>query len=307
MPPTNQPPNFQTIIRPGDQSLRDANGKITQFGTFQITSDRAQLQAETGVIMGVYGDGGNGKTTFACSLADRTLNPEGYDLPVGVLDSMAGIKSVANLVGPDLQRIPIRSVADLEQFVRVARANPRQTFPWKTLVMDNVSDLVPKALRDQGFHNQSVPGGGMTSSQPDFNAMTTRIYSVLSDLCDLAPDYGVNIILLFWELTEKSEAGNITGYKADLTPTLARKVKGMLDYIGYLTVLNNPPHWTRKLDLSPNPELDAKTHTVRGEPASRIPFELYNPTLPAIFDTIKRGVPFPSDKFQRPKNPLTQK
>ncbi len=305
MPPNTQTAAAPTIIRPGDQRVVDANGKITAFGTFLVESDRASIQEDLGAIIGIYGKGGNGKTTLACSIADRKLNPGGHDLPMGVLDSEAGIKSVAHLVGPDLQRIPIPTFGRLEEFVATWKATPKNTFPWRTLLLDNVSSYIQKVLRDQGFHGQSVPGGGRTSSEPDYNAMTTRITVCLQDLKDLSLSYGVNLILMLWEYTEKTEAGLIIGHRADVTPKLGIRIQGMLDFIGYLTVVNDPPRWTRKLDFSPNPELDSKVRSIQGEPASKIPLELYNPNMVDILNTIKRGVPFPTDKYRKPINTVT--
>lgn len=307
MPPNEQlnAAAGQTILKPGDQRVVDAAGKITKFGRFAVISDRAQVLEELGAIIGIYGKGGNGKTTLVCTLADRNLNPEGYDLPMGVIDAEAGIKSVAHLVGPDLQRIPVKSFTDVEDFVATARANGKTNFPWRTLLWDNLSDMIQKALAEQGFHNTTVIGGGKTSSQPDYNAMTTRVTLAVQSIRDLALDYGVNMIFLLWESTERTEAGVITGHRADITPKLGIRIQGILDYIGYLTVLNNPPHWTRKLDFSPNPELDSKSRFPKDDPALAIPFELYNPNFVDILNTVKRRMPFPKDKYKKPVNTVT--
>jgi hypothetical protein len=202
--------------------------------------------------------------------------------------------------------LEIRSVGDLERWIAYSWAQPPELFPWKSVYLDNGSDLVTKALKDQGFHNK-VNESGATSSQPDFNAMTTRVTIVLQDLRDLAYAYGFNVFISFWDSVEKTPDGAITGYKADLTPKLGTRVQGILDYIGYMTVLpvqvvvNGKALWVRKLDFSPNPQLDSKWRVTPNR-WDDIPFELYNPTLPAILNTIKRGDPFPKAQFARPKS-----
>lgn len=310
MPP-NQTPNSQSrtsaIIMPGDKRiLTPGTDVLAKFGTFPVVTSSDNILEDLGVIIGVYAHGGVGKTTFFCSLADPKLNPDGLFLPMCVLDSEAGIKSVAHLVAPSrLERIHVTSIAQIEEFVDTWAASPKGMFPWQSLLFDNLSDWVQKALAEQGFHNASVPGGGPTSSQPDFNAMTTRLTVILQKIRDLALDYNVNCFFNLWEQTEKTEGGAVIGHRADLTPKLAARVIGILDYIGYMTVLNNPPHWTRKLDFSPNPELDSKTRRRPDGVASKIPFEIYNPNVVDMLKTIKGGTEFPAERYKKPLNPIT--
>lgn len=304
MPPIGQATN-NTILVPGKQWEKDENGKILKFGGLEVIDDAKVIMEEWGVVMGLYAAGGKGKTTFACSLADRKLNPDGNDLPMGILDAEAGIKSVAHLLGPDLQEIPCNTVTKLEAFVAAAKVTPKNQFPWKTLALDNLSFIVEQALEEQGFHNQTVAGGGRTSSQPDYNAMTTRMTVVLRDLRDLSSSHGCNIIFFLWEQVEKTESGTVIGHRADISPKLGSRVRGMLDFIGYMTVLNDPPHWSRKLDFSPNPDLDSKMRRRPNEASQQIPYELYNANLVDILNTIKRGVPFPAQKFAKRVNSVT--
>jgi hypothetical protein len=314
------PPNSQVsattagraILTPGDR-VKYLDDLPVSFGDFALDNDPTKTLERLGVVIGIYAAGGTGKTTFFCSICDRKLNPERHDLPMLCLDAEAGIKSVAHYLGKDLQRLTLHSFADLERWVALARAQPKHLFPWHSVYLDNLSDLVGKALEEQGFHNRA-PDGSLsgTSSQPDFNAMTTRVVLCLHDLRDLAEDYGFNLFISLWDQTEKDEKGNILGWRADLTPRLSTKVQGTLDYIGYMTVLpsqiviNGKAEWVRKLDFSPNPMLDSKWR-VTPEHRDEIPFELYQPTLPAILDTIKRGVPFPRERFRKPVSATTHK
>lgn len=298
----------RTILRPGDQLARNEAGEITGFGSFKINSTAASILETTGVTIGVYAAGGTGKTTFFCSICDRNLNPDGFDLPMLLIDAMAGIKSVAHFIGPDLQQLPIHSFADVEAWIATARAHPSNAFPWRSVYIDNLTDLMHKALAEQGFHNTAgVAGGGRTSSQPDFNAMTTRITVALQDLRDLSIDYNFNLFISLWDSIEKNPDGAIIGRKAALTPQLSTRVQGILDYIGYLTVLPSPVTingkltWVRRLDFSPNPEQDTKWR-VTPDRADEVPFTLYNPTLPAILNTVKRRQPFPKQQFLMPKS-----
>ena len=107
MPPTGQATN-NTILVPGKQWEKDENGKILKFGGLDVIDNAKTIMEEWGTVLGLYAAGGKGKTSFACTLADRKLNPDGHDLPMGILDAEAGIKSVAHLIGPDLQEIPCR-------------------------------------------------------------------------------------------------------------------------------------------------------------------------------------------------------
>lgn len=308
MPPTNQTTG-RAILRPGDQLQRDESGQITGFGKFKVYSDPSTILETSGVTIGIYAAGGTGKTTFFCSICDPRLNPDGHDLPMLLIDAMGGIKSVAHLIGPNLQQLPVHSFSDVEEWISTARAHPSGSFPWKSICIDNLTDLMHKALAEQGFHNPGLQGssGFKTSSQPDFNAMTTRITVALQDLRDLSIDYGFNLFISLWDSIEKTPEGTIIGYKAALTPQLSTRVQGILDYIGYLTVLPSPVmiggklSWVRKMDFSPNPNQDTKWR-VTPDRADEVPFTLYQPTLPAILDTVKRRKPFPKSQFTMPKS-----
>jgi len=308
MPPFGQDNNgassaTRSILTPADRVVRADNGAITSFGSFEVQSDPTDILEGLGILFGVYGDGGNGKTTFICSLADRKVNPDGLGLPMVVLDAEAGIKSVAHLVGDDLQRTRVKSFSDVERFVDTWEAQPRQHFPWKSVYLDNLSDMVQKALEEQGFHNKANTGPGMTSSQPDYNAMTVRVTVCLQKIRDLALDYNVNVFFSLWEYTEKTESGQIIGYKADLPPRLSNRVRGILDYVGYLAIVDNPPHFDRKLTFLPmdanHRDLDAKVRIRRDEVAGQIPLEIYNPSMPDLLATLKGGKPFPVDRYRR--------
>lgn len=310
MPPNSIPGSGasvqeRVILQPANRVTLNEGGLPSTFGRFVISSSKEQLAASIGVVIGVYASGGTGKTTFFCSIADRKLNPEGHDLPMLLLDAEAGIKSVLHLVGPDLQTTTIKSFYDVEQWIELVEAQPKALFPWRSVYLDNLSDLIQKALAEQGYHNKANSGPGVTSSQPDYAAMTTRVTLALQKLRDLAIDYGFNLFVSLWESVEKNSSGDILGYHADVTPKLAIRIQGILDYIGYMTVLKTPVvvngklTWIRKLDFSPNPELDAKWR-VTPDKADEIPLELYQPTLPAILDTIKRGKPFNKAKFVKP-------
>ena len=301
MPPTGQ--QARQLLAPGDKRVLDANGVLTGFGKFTVHNDAQYAQANTGVIMGIYGKGGNGKTTLICSIADPKLNPDMHDLPMAVLDSEAGIKSVTHLLAPGyLDLIPIPSISAVEDFIDLWSASPKNQFPWRSILFDNLSDWVQKALKEQGFHGKD----SVVSSQPDYNAMTTRLTVILQNIRDLATEYNVNCFFNLWEMTEKSDGGLIIGRRADLTPKLAIRVMGILDYVGYLSVVNNPPHYTRKLDFSPNPEQDTKTRRRPDEASKDIPLELYShdarsSLMVDLLNTIKRGVTFNrSNYIKRP-------
>lgn len=317
MPPENAKlaQEIRSILSPGDRVVRNAAGEITDFGKFKVSSTPEKIQQ--GVVIGVYASGGTGKTTFFCSIADRKLNPEGHDLPMLMLDAEGGVKSVIHLIGSDLHHLPIHSFYEIEEWIEVARAQPKANFPWRSVYLDNLSDMIQKALFEQGLHGKPNAGPGMTSSQPDYGAMTTRVTLALQNLRDLALDYNFNLFISLWEAVEKTSGGDIIGYRADITPKLAIRVQGILDYIGYLSVLKTQAVikgidgvsravWVRKLDFSPNPELDSKWR-VTPDKAEQIPLELYNPLLPPILDTIKRGVPFPTNQFKKVVSPTTQK
>jgi hypothetical protein len=90
-----------------------------------------------------------------------------------------------------------------------------------------------------------------------------------------------------------------------LTDKLSARIPGIPNNVGYITVLNNPPLYTRKLSFAVTPLNDAKLRRATGDDASDIPLEIYygldaNPIVDML-RTIYEGVPFPSARYVRPK------
>jgi len=277
--------------------VRDANGKLTSFGGLSVVSTLQEALDRSGICIGIYGRPGVGKTTLAAQLADPKLNPSLDYLPMLLLDAEAGVHSVAHLLGDNFQQIPITTFKEFELFCESLANSSPQDFPWKTVYVDNVSDLLAKGLAETGYHGFA----GEISSQPDYGIVTTQMTDCIRKLRDASQTHGINVILSLWEKQDFTEGGQtLLQIRADLPPKLGRNIHGILNYIGYLSIERTPQGWARRLSFSVNPLYNAKWRARPMSSDNTIPEELWNPNLVDIFNTIKKGAAFPATKYAKP-------
>lgn len=275
MPPTDQP----KILRPGAKLVeKDADGNITSFGGIRVRD--VKEAATRGVCLGIYGPAGAGKTTLCCT-AVRNLE---LGAPGIVLDAEGGARSVADEMG--LEWGELITFDDAENFVQAALAVGENNFKWRSVILDNLSELAEMCRREVTK--------GDTTTQPEYNQVTTRVKNLVRDYRNLSRLFGVNVFIVMWDTPEKNEAGATIARRVNFTPKLASQLPGVVDLIGYLEVIDNPPHFSRNLHLEATPRLDSKWRVAPSEVANTMPRQIVNPTMDEILDTLIGGKPFPA-------------
>lgn len=252
----------------------------------------ANKQSEWGMCIAVYGAAGVGKTTFAADIADSPLGG-----PAVILDAEGGARSVAHKDNVDI--IDITSWQQVQAFTQEFLRTPNP--PWRSVIWDNMSELSSKCLT-------SV----MQQDQPqiqDYGKATTSMLAFTRVWRDAARSKGTNVVFIAWDFPEKDEGTGNVKYGIGFTPSLARQFPGIVDIIGYLSVANNPPLYTRVLNFAPSPRTVAKFRRSQTEVAQQIPYEIFygmnEHPIVDLLATLKGGTPWPSDRYKAPARPTS--
>jgi hypothetical protein len=156
---------------------------------------------------------------------------------------------------------------------------------------------------------QAVVLRSLTAEAPQiqhYMQATVAMLALTRTMRDIARKQNINTILIAWDAPEKDESTGVVKRDVGFTPSLARQFPGIVDIVGYLTVVNDPPRYTRKLSFAPSPTTAAKFRRSRNERASQIPYELFynlddsNPMVD-LLATMRGGVAFPKDKYLPPR------
>lgn len=282
MPPAGQP----TVLRPGAKPLiRDEQGKLVEFGGIKVYD--VKEAAARGVCLTIYGPAGAGKTTLAATAA---RNKE-FGYPAAILDFEGGSRSIAEEEG--VQWLPCTGFDNLVNFYQAAIHTGPENFPWRTVIVDNLSEIAEVRRRELTV--------GDTTETREWNMLTKDMKDVIRDYRDLSRLFNINVFLIAWDLAERNEQGGIIGKRVNFSPKLASQVPGVVDLIGYLEVHNDAPHFSRILHLEANPRLDSKWRVSPNEVAAKMPRQIVNPTMDTILATLRGGVPFPAERYQLPK------
>lgn len=276
-------------VVPWEEQLATIIGSTQGTGLKLYQSDE---QPASGKCIAIYGRPGAGKTDLVAGLADCP-----YATPILYLNIEGGawVFSHRN----DIQIIQITQWADFSTLL--IRFNGARALPFKTCIVDNVSEL--QAINVMSIINQRGTQGinGGMPSQNNWGASTAQMLNSLRLCHDMSERFGVNFIFTVWEDARKDSVTNqVLKSGIGVTPALARSLPGIVDIVGHLTVQNDPPKYTRVLNFAANPHSDAKFRRNRTEVANSIPLTIaYQDQQPLvdIFNTLFGGKPWPKEKY----------
>lgn len=245
-----------------------------------------------GVKIGVYGPGGAGKTT----LLGTALDSE-YGKPMLYLNARGNPHVIASR-GEDCVVVDIPKFSTIEAIRKDIVADlAADRFPFKSIALDNVSDMISMDLRDRY--------GAMANVEwTQHSATTADGLNLIRNFCDIADNWGINVFFVFWDVYEDRE---IRGQKVNrselaLNKALQGQIPGILNWLGRLYIMDDEPRFTRCLDFRPVEKQQVSKWQVDpdDERYKGILMEIYNPHLGDILDSIKGGKPYPVDLHLRP-------
>lgn len=270
-----------------------ANGIVAaarrRYGGYDV---RPVNEIKAGVKLGIYGPGGAGKTTLVGTACDSPLGR-----PMLYLNARGNPHVIASRRA-EVDVVDVVKFKDVESIRRdIIKDLTHGEFPYNSIALDNVSDMVSQDLRDRY--------GEMTNVQwTDHSATTADILNVVRNFSDIADNFGVNVFFVMWEAPEDRE---IRGQKVNrselaMNKALQTQLPGIINWLGRLYVMDDEPRFTRCLDFRPIEKQQVSKYQIDpyDDIQKAIQMEIYDPHLGEIIDALKGGVPFPADTHKRP-------
>lgn len=246
---------------------------------------------DRGLALGIYGPGGIGKTTLAATITDSVLGSPGL-----LLDAR-GNPHVISSYASKIDILPISKFSDLERIRQDILKD--KDFPYKSLILDNVSEMWSINLRDRY-------GAAAQIAWQMHSGSTSDVLQLVRNYIDLTTGpFKLNVIFIF---QKTPEARNIRGQdvpsrsEVAFNKALQSHVPTLVNFLGRLYQTEDDPPYTRLLDFRPVEAVhQAKLQVDRkDELAKTVPMEMYNPSLAPLLDTIRGRKPFPVDRHTAP-------
>ena len=204
---------------------------------------KAGDKLERGISFIIYGDPGVGKTTMATTFPSRenTL----------IISSEAGDGPLLGTGVSVYQLDRSRRLGDLEGLYKHLRTG---THEWKYIVLDNISEMETWMLRD------IVRDHGKTEPYiQEYKSNSWKMDEYLTLFRDLIYQ-GITIVFNAWEMPmEYKSVEGVVESKTfpKLSKNLARKVSGLVDVVGHMTV--NEKSQKRWLRVAPSDQYVSKS------------------------------------------------
>jgi len=251
-------------------------------------------EVKAGVKIGIYGPGGSGKTTLVGTACDSE-----YGGPMLYLNAR-GNPQVIKSRKSQVVVVEIAKFSEVESVRKdIIKSLQANDFPFKSIAIDNVSDVHAQDLRDRY--------GPMTEVQWEkHSASTADILSMTRNFSDIADIWGINTFFVLWETPEKREirGRTVTRSEVALPGALQAQLPGIINWLGRLYIMDDAPRYTRCLDFRPIETQQVSKYQVDPDDSSYegIDMEIYDPHLGHILDSIKGGLPYPVQLHQKPVN-----
>lgn len=236
-----------------------------------------------GTCMAIYGPGGVGKTTLVGRAAGKP-----HIGKLLVLDAEGGSRVISHL-----PNIEVMAIDKWDQILAAGNALYEEEHDFGSVMLDNMSEYGSLAM------NKIIKPGNIPEIQ-HWGKMTAEMLAVTRSFRDLTRLRGINVFYIAWDTSEIDEETKVRKRRVNFNPALQDRFPGIVDIVGYLSCLDNPPTYTRVLNFSENPRLDSKFRRNEGEAAMQIPKLIANPDLATIVATLKGGEPFDASKHALP-------
>lgn len=254
-----------------------------------VTRPIEQL-AKQGVFVMIYGAPGNGKTTNLGKVVESK-----WGTPAYLADIESGAESIRHMKGielpPEGEEIDTwdRLIALINWFEQA----PQSEIMHKSLILDNMSESLSLYL------DKFVPAGAPQIQH--WGEYYREVLKMTRQLRDISRNKKVNILMAAWENPRENDAGRVYKHDIDFNPALARKFPGLIDMVGYLTVIDGIK---RELSFQAHPRTAAKfrrstAYSNINEIPDILKFDLRDSPIADLISTLQGGEKFPTKYAER--------
>lgn len=246
---------------------------------------------ERGLILGIYGEPGIGKTTLAATITDSE-----FGRPALYIDAR-GNPHVVNSYADRIDVVTIEKFAQLEA-IRQSLLKDK-TLDYKTIIIDTLTEAWSIDLRD-------LYGPTADVDWQKHSASTADVLQLVRNYVDLSTSGPkVNVVFVMQETVEERTINNqkITRSEIHFNKKLQEYLPSLVNFLGRLYIYEQNAPFRRVLDFTPAPTLhQSKIQRDPNDPAARdIPYQVYNPSLAPIVDAIRGHVAWPVAAHERPR------
>jgi hypothetical protein len=269
----------------------NANRVIKSYGGIEISPVSSP---DRGLVLGIYGPGGSGKTTLAATVTDAA---DELGSPALLLNARGNPHVITSYAS----KIDIANITKFDQVEKIRTDLLRdKDLPYKSIIHDNVTEMWSMDLRDRYGPMTNVDWTKHAASTSDIMQMIRNWI----DLAETGPK--LNVIFVFQETPETRDIRGRTGVirsEVAFNKALQSHVPSLVNFLGRLYIHTEQPPYRRVLDFRPIDTIhQAKMQVDRDDQyASQIPFEVYDPSLASILDTIRGHKPWPAEKHAAPQ------
>jgi hypothetical protein len=165
-----------------------------------------------------------------------------------------------------------------------------KSLEYKSVIIDNLTELWSMDLRDRYGPMTAVEWTKHAASTSDIMQLVRNWI----DLAEVGPK--LNVIFVFQETPETRDIRGRTGVivsEVAFNKALQSHIPTLINFLGRLYIHTEQPPYRRVLDFRPIDTMhQAKLQVDRDDQyAKQIPFEVYDPSLASILDTIRGHKP----------------
>lgn len=233
----------------------------------------SELKGALGINMVIFGHGGIGKTTLACTAQDTE-----HGRNVLLIDVDRGVESVSDR--NDIDVLQPENWGQLHQILQWIKKQGDDVKQYKTIVFDSLTSMYDLVLKNI---LKSSPTPDMPS-QPEYGKANAALIQLIAEMRALG-DRGVHTIFIAHAKEEQDQGSQMVLIRLALTPGVQSAVMRTVDHVGFLTADNNSGN--RKLQLKSSNKVIAKFRQPRTGP--QLPLELINPSMATIIEHVRKA------------------
>jgi GTPase SAR1 family protein len=254
---------------------------------------------DRGLVLGIYGPGGVGKTTLAATITDAA---DELGSPALLLNARGNPHVIASYAS----KIDIADITKFDQVEKIRADMLRdKSLEYKSVIIDNLTELWSMDLRDRYGPMTAVEWTKHAASTSDIMQLVRNWI----DLAEVGPK--LNVIFVIQETPETRDIRGRTGVirkRGCVQQGSPEPHSHLINFLGRLYIHTEQPPYRRVLDFRPIDTMhQAKLQVDRDDQyAKQIPFEVYDPSLASILDTIRGHKPWPTEKHAAPQRASRQ-